>query len=111
MHEQRNHVSCDGSPLDRAVDSNFAHHLQLLNRFDINLIAQLRVLNKSVLILYRTLKLMSYHNQIKIRIDMNSIDRAEHHIQRNCFFTVEMEKNTKKQLQLCLNNCKLRAGV
>ena len=35
-HEQRNHVSCDGNPLDRAVDSNFAHHLQLLNRFDIN---------------------------------------------------------------------------
>ena len=37
-YEQRNPVSCDGSPLhvDRAVDSNFALHLQLLNRFDIN---------------------------------------------------------------------------
>ena len=39
-YEQRNHVSCtcDGSPLhvDRAVDSNFALQLQLLNRFDIN---------------------------------------------------------------------------
>ena len=68
-YEQRNHVSCDGKPVDRAVDSNFAHHLQLLNRFDINLIVQLRVLNKSVLILHRTLKLISYHNQI--RIDMN----------------------------------------
>lgn len=56
-----------------AQDSNFAHHLQLHNRVGINLIVQLRVLNKSVLILYeckdlsfvKTLKLVPYQNQIK----------------------------------------------